>query len=63
MFSIKNWKNCSIIPDEARTFGMEGMFEQLGIYSSEGQNISLKIKIKYHIIKKIKRASSSRRYQ
>lgn len=26
-----------IIPDEARTFGMEGMFRQLGIYSSEGQ--------------------------
>ncbi|MCY4656613.1 MAG: pyruvate dehydrogenase (acetyl-transferring), homodimeric type, partial [Gammaproteobacteria bacterium] len=26
-----------IIPDEARTFGMEGMFKQLGIYSSEGQ--------------------------
>ena len=22
-----------IIPDEARTFGMEGMFRQLGIYS------------------------------
>ena len=26
-----------IIPDEARTFGMEGMFRQLGIYSAEGQ--------------------------
>ena len=26
-----------IIPDEARTFGMEGMFRQLGIYSSQGQ--------------------------
>ncbi len=26
-----------IIPDEARTFGMEGMFRQLAIYSSEGQ--------------------------
>ena len=26
-----------IIPDEARTFGMEGMFSQLGIYSSVGQ--------------------------
>ena len=26
-----------IVPDEARTFGMEGMFQQLGIYSSEGQ--------------------------
>ncbi|SMN00849.1 Pyruvate dehydrogenase E1 component [uncultured Candidatus Thioglobus sp.] len=26
-----------IIPDEARTFGMEGLFRQLGIYSSSGQ--------------------------
>lgn len=26
-----------IVPDEARTFGMEGMFRQIGIYSSEGQ--------------------------
>jgi len=26
-----------IVPDEARTFGMEGLFRQLGIYSSEGQ--------------------------
>jgi len=26
-----------IVPDEARTFGMEGMFRQFGIYASEGQ--------------------------
>ena len=26
-----------IVPDEARTFGMEGLFRQLGIYSSIGQ--------------------------
>lgn len=26
-----------IVPDEARTFGMEGMFKSLGIYSAEGQ--------------------------
>jgi pyruvate dehydrogenase E1 component len=26
-----------IVPDEARTFGMEGMFRQVGIYSSVGQ--------------------------
>ena len=26
-----------IVPDEARTFGMEGMFRQLGIYACEGQ--------------------------
>jgi pyruvate dehydrogenase E1 component len=26
-----------IIPDEARTFGMDGMFRQFGIYASQGQ--------------------------
>ena len=26
-----------IVPDEARTFGMEGMFRQMGIYSAMGQ--------------------------
>ncbi len=26
-----------IVPDEARTFGMEGMFRQLGIFSQQGQ--------------------------
>ena len=26
-----------IVPDESRTFGMEGMFRQLGIYSTKGQ--------------------------
>ncbi|MCH2213345.1 MAG: pyruvate dehydrogenase (acetyl-transferring), homodimeric type [Fuerstiella sp.] len=26
-----------IIPDEARTFGMEGLFKMIGIYSSKGQ--------------------------
>ena len=26
-----------IVPDEARTFGMEGMFRQIGIYASQGQ--------------------------
>ena len=26
-----------IVPDESRTFGMEGMFRQLGIYSAKGQ--------------------------
>jgi len=29
-----------IVPDEARTFGMEGLFKQIGIYSSEGQKYS-----------------------
>ncbi|ARN73436.1 pyruvate dehydrogenase (acetyl-transferring), homodimeric type [Oceanicoccus sagamiensis] len=27
-----------IVPDEARTFGMDGLFNVAGIYSSEGQN-------------------------
>ena len=27
-----------IIPDEARTFGMEGLFRQIGIYNPHGQN-------------------------
>jgi pyruvate dehydrogenase E1 component len=27
-----------IVPDEARTFGMDGLFKAAGIYSSEGQN-------------------------
>ena len=26
-----------IVPDEARTFGMEGLFRQLGIYATDGQ--------------------------
>jgi pyruvate dehydrogenase E1 component len=26
-----------IVPDESRTFGMEGMFRQLGIYNPKGQ--------------------------
>ncbi len=26
-----------IIPDEARTFGMESLFRQFGIYASQGQ--------------------------
>ena len=26
-----------IVPDESRTFGMEGMFRQIGIYSPKGQ--------------------------
>ena len=26
-----------IVPDEARTFGMEALFRQVGIYSTRGQ--------------------------
>ncbi|MEM9741868.1 MAG: pyruvate dehydrogenase (acetyl-transferring), homodimeric type [Pseudomonadota bacterium] len=32
-----NTRIVPIVPDEARTFGMEGLFRQLGIYSSVGQ--------------------------
>lgn len=32
-----NQRVVPIIPDEARTFGMEGLFRQIGIYSSVGQ--------------------------
>ena len=28
-----------IVPDESRTFGMEGLFRQIGIYSPVGQLI------------------------
>ncbi len=39
MIRDKTLKNfiVPIIPDESRTFGMEGMFRQLGIYAPEGQ--------------------------
>lgn len=33
-----------IIPDEARTFGMEGMFRQLGIYCRSASSTSQSIK-------------------
>lgn len=40
MLRDKNIKDrlVPIIPDEARTFGMEGLFRQIGIYSPHGQN-------------------------
>ena len=34
-----------IVPDEARTFGMEGMFRQMGIYSSVGQRYTPLIRV------------------
>jgi len=34
--SIKN-RLVPIIADEARTFGMEGLFRQIGIYNPNGQ--------------------------
>lgn len=44
-----------IVPDEARTFGMEGMFRQLGIYTSAGQKYVLMITNRSCITKKTKR--------
>ncbi len=35
--SIKDIVSVPIIADEARTFGMEGLFRQIGIYSPNGQ--------------------------
>ena len=28
-----------IVPDESRTFGMEGMFRQIGIYNPSGEKV------------------------
>ena len=44
-----------IIPDEARTFGMEGFFQKIGIYAHEGQNMNPKIRSSLALIKKTKR--------
>jgi pyruvate dehydrogenase complex dehydrogenase (E1) component len=35
-----------IVPDEARTFGMEGLFRQIGIYSLRVKSINLKMRIR-----------------
>ena len=35
-----------IVPDEARTFGMDGLFRQFGIYSREGKSINQKMLIR-----------------
>ena len=45
-----------IIPDEARTFGMEGLFRQVGIYANGGQKYTfLKMLTKWLIIVKTKK--------
>ncbi|OOF66437.1 pyruvate dehydrogenase (acetyl-transferring), homodimeric type, partial [Rodentibacter caecimuris] len=43
-----------ILADEARTFGMEGLFRQIGIYSPEGQNYvpSDRDQVAYYLEKK-----------
>ena len=45
-----------IVPDEARTFGMEALFRQIGIYSSEGQkNISQRMQIRLCGTKRVRK--------
>jgi pyruvate dehydrogenase E1 component len=50
-----------IVPDEARTFGMEGMFRQLGIYSSVGQRYTPHDPTRSCSTRRTSRARSSRR--
>ena len=35
-----------IVPDEARTFGMDGLFRQFGIYSRRGKSMNQKMQIR-----------------
>ena len=44
-----------IIPDEARTFGMEGLFRQVGIYANEGQKYVPQMPTKSLTIAKIRK--------
>ena len=50
-----------IVPDEARTFGMEGMFRQLGIYAPDGQKYTPVDKDQVMYYRRTPRARSSRR--
>ena len=43
-----------IIADEARTFGMEGLFRQIGIYNPHGQNYTPPI-LRYCLLRMIKK--------
>ena len=43
-----------IIPDEARTFGMEGFFQKIGIYAHEGQKYEPEDSAQLSSIEKIK---------
>ncbi len=52
-----------IIADEARTFGMEGLFRQIGIYSPHGQNYTPQTVSKWLTTMKTKRSGPARRYQ
>ena len=42
-----------IVPDEARTFGMDGLFRQFGIYSRDGQKYEPEDADKYYVVQRI----------
>ena len=50
-----------IIPDEARTFGMEGFFRKIGIYAHEGQKYEPEDSEQLSSYKETKKWSSIRR--
>ncbi len=50
-----------IIADEARTFGMEGLFRQIGIYSPNGQQYTRRTASRLLTIKKTRRSDSAGR--
>ena len=49
-----------IIPDEARTFGMEGMFRQIGIYSSVGPALHAAGRRSAHVLPRGQAGTDSR---
>ena len=50
-----------IVPDEARTFGMEALFRQVGIYATPASSTSRSIATRCSTTRKPKTARSSRR--
>lgn len=50
-----------IIADEARTFGMEGLFRQIGIYSPNGQQYTRRTVSRLHTTKKTRKVRSCRK--
>jgi pyruvate dehydrogenase E1 component len=50
-----------IIADEARTFGMEGLFRQIGIYSPNGQQYTRRTVSRLLTTKKTKKVRSCRK--
>ncbi len=52
-----------IIADEARTFGMEGLFRQIGIYSPNGQQYTRRTVSRLLTTKKTRKARFCRKDQ